>query len=388
MNGVKKVLNIVLILIGVCLIAFCADLMSNKLSKTKLEQLDETDRSAVEEICGIISQFDEKYGNDDVWTENYNPNNYSFVITRRLGFVKGRTYAVNMNISKDIFAQKIDMPEEYSDISVYRIAYFAPETFALSRYDSPDFTQFKDNRVLASSFDKQNVAMNGSGSLEESQIKLTFLDAVESIDTPAASENDHFTINEENVALLGLQYRILDDMLASPDEAQMKELIAEYVTVREYQNEKYPEYAAERENIELKNGCAQYVFYNVSDLIGHDITYFNKDRSDTITFYSAYYYLCTGRYNSDVGEFLDCTGNEYTGAALCRIIEDNRLAAEWQYKLNGAQGTDLTSQYTIIKNYCGGTCSEFTDKTIDDIKATYNYDEIKSMAHTLCEAVG
>lgn len=388
MERVKKVLNVVLILVGVCLIVVCCDLVLNKAFKTSLADIDETDRAAVEELCGIIEEFDPKYGSDYVWTENFNMRQCSFVITRQLGLVRGRTYVVNMKVSKDMFAQKIKMPDEYSDISVYRLSYFSPAVLTCVSKEEPFFARFRGTRVLCASFDKPTVTMNGSGSLEETEIKMSFSDSVESVDTPQPSEIDCFEIDRENIALLGLEYRIIDDMLNASSPEQLNELIAEYVTVRDYHDEKFPKFARTRENIELTEGTAQYVFYSVSGLIGHDLTYFNKETSDTITFYSAYYYLCTGRYNSDIREFLDKTGHDYTGAALCRIINDNELAKNWQSKLNGEQGDRFVSQYTLIKRYARRECGEFADKTLDEIKATYNYDEIDSMAQTLCGAMG
>ena len=232
MNGVKKVLNILLILFGVCLIVVCCDLVLNKAYQADLSKVDETDRAAVEELCSMISEFDSKYGSDYVWTENYNLRKCSFVLTRELGFARDRTYVVNLKLSKDITAQELKMPDEYSDIKVYRLSYFAPAAFKAER-DEPEFGEFNGARVLYASFDKPVITMNGTGSLEESEVKMTFLDTVESVDTPTPSGSVHFEMDEENVALLGLQYRLIDDMLAEPPKEQLNELLAEYVLVRD-----------------------------------------------------------------------------------------------------------------------------------------------------------
>lgn len=387
MNAVKRILNVLLILLGVMLIAVCADLMSNKLGNTDFESLNEIDRGAIEEVCRMTALFDDKYGNEEIWTEDYNLKKEACVITRKYGLLKGYTYAVNMSAPKCLYAQRITMPEDYSDIPVYRFSYFMPFTFSLANSEEGGYTRVRGRQVYASPFDAQTVKYNGTGSLEEDYVRETFAHSVESADVPEIDESKHFKLEEENVALTGLQYRILDDMMGASSKEQLNELIAEYVLVREYQSEKYPEFAVRREQTELEYGTERYVFYNISDLIDHNITYFNKEAADSITFYSAYYYLCTGRYNSDISEFLDQTGDEYMGAALCSILNDKELSANWQTKLSGKPGSGFTSQYTLLKNYCGGTCSEYSDKTIDDIKKTYNYDEITSMAKTLIEGV-
>lgn len=385
MNAVKKLLNIILILFGVILIVFCADLVINKLVHTDLSQLDETDRAALEEICSMTELFDDKYGNDTVWTEDYNLRNEPVVITRNYGLIKGSTYAVNMTFTKNIFAQRIKMPDEYSDIPVYRLSYLYPQSFKLAKQEEAGFTDVAGTRAYASAFDQSLVKMNGTGSLEENIVEATFKDSVESIDVPSQSDSNSFDITEENIALMGLQYRIIDDMMGADSPDKLDEFIAEYVKVREYQAEKYPEFTKTKAASEISGGCTKHVFYSISKLIGHDITYFNKEEAESITFYSAYYYLCTGRYNSDIGEFLNKMGDEYAGAALCRIISENELEDNWQRKIDGA---NYTSQYTILKNYSEKYCGKYADKTIEDIQRTYNYEEIIGMARALCKEIG
>ena len=379
----KKLFNLILIILGVVLIVVCVDLTTNKLLKTDYNDLDVSDREAIAELCDMTELFRERSGCEEVWIDEYNLRNYKAVITRRFGFLKGYTYAVNMTASRNIFAQQIIMPEEYSDIAVYRFAYLTPFTFSLAGNDDGGFTDVNGERVYASVFDTQLVKYNGAGSLEEQYAKHTFFDAVESLDVPE-KDDVHFEISEENVALTGLQYRILDDMMAEDSPEKLKELIREYVAVREYQNERDTEFAKYREQCEASEGCAQFAFYNISDLIGHGMTYFNKDRSDPITFYSAYYYLCTGRYNSDISDFFDKTGIAYEGAALCSVIADNELYENWQLRVDA--GDDTVAPYTLLKRRCERSFGS-TDKSIDDIKRMYNYEEIISMARTLVNEV-
>lgn len=373
----KKVLNLLSIVVGIALIIVCADLVSNKLSKTKLTELDEIDRNAIEELCQMNALFDEKYGSDEIWNENYNMRDYSAVITRKEDVGKGRTYVINMTLNRNVFAQKIDLPSEYDGIPVYRLSYLAPETFKLAKIEQPCFETVFGSRVYVTTYDTQSVMFNGTDSLEEAYVKSTFTDAVESIDIPTGT-SAHFEKEAENIALLGLEYCLIDDIMSAKSKEQLDELVEEYVIVRDYQDEKYPDFAETRKNIETKYGCAQYVFYDISRMIDHNITFFNKEESESITFYSAYYYLCTGRYNSDVSEFLDDTGVVYSGAALCRIINDNSLKNEWESCV-----CENTSPYDILKKYSARHKDGSVNKTIDDVKRAYDYEEIIGLARTL-----
>ena len=387
MNAVKKFFNVLLIVFGILLIIVCADLLTNKLVNTQLSSLDETDRGAIEELCDMTALFDVKYGNEKVWDNRYDLRYNSAVITRTYGLVKGYTYSVNMNVGSSIFAQRLELPDKYKDIAVYRYAWLTPFTFSAAKKENGGFEQINGQRTYASVYDTQSVRCNGTGSLEEDYAKTTFSDSVESLDVPETGDNAPYEINEENVALTGLQYRLIDDMLVTDRGEKFDEMAAEYVKIREYQAAKYPGFESRRRRIELKDGCTQYAFYNISDLTGHDITYFNKEKSDSITFYSAYYYLCTGRYNSEISEFLNVSGVEYEGAALCRIINDHKIDKYWQQKLGINQNGKCVSPYTILKKYSDANCSYYyNDKSVDDIKRTYNYEEIISMARTLVRA--
>ncbi len=386
MNFLKKMLNVFLIIIGIVLIVLCIDVVSNKLTNNTFDDLSSLDREALEEICEIDSLFDSRKGNDDIWDIKYNLADVGCVISRKYGLLKGYSYAVNVDFSSNIFAQKIEMPNEYDDISVYRFSFLAPQTLALmTSKNDEEYISIGGENLYSVKYSTSSVKYNGSGSLEEAYVKSTFEAAVETEDCPAAEVSVSYDLSEENIALTGLQYRIIDDMLHAKNIDDLNELIAEYVIVREYQSEKYPEFANQQERIELVDGRSQHVFYKISSMIHHDITYFNKDKADAITFYSAYYYLCTGRYNSDVSEYFDYTGNIYVGAALCEIIDENGLCANWEKKLDNSTNSDFTSEYTIIKNYCGGACGDYSDKTVEDIMEEYGYDEILNMAKALVE---
>ena len=383
MNGFKKFLNVFLIVIGVVLIGICADLVCNKTINTSFENLGEVDQNAIGDVCEVISLFDSRKGNKDIWDANYNLRKVGCVIVNRQDAF-GRIYAVNVDLSGNVSAQKIEMPSEYGNISVYRFADVAPKNISL-RFSSNDsgYVTIKNKDILTVGYTENTAKLNGAGSLKETYVKNTFNDFVESPDRPTAEITVGFDMDEENIALLGLQYRIIDDMRAARNKSELRELIANYVIVRDTQDKMYPEFAEQRQKIELAEGIPQYVFYSVSDLNGDDMTYFNKEKSQAINFYSAYHYLCTGRYNDDVSEFLNHKGNIYSGSALCEILGNHNISSDWEINLDNSSNENFRSQYTLIKNYCTKSCGEYMDKTLDDVKSEYNYEEIMGMARAL-----
>lgn len=386
MNGFKKFLNVFLIITGVLLIAVCADLVGNKTVNTSFENLDELDRNAIGDVCEVLSLFDSRKGNKEIWDVNYNLRDIGCVIINDEDTL-GRVYAVNVDLSGNIAAQKIEMPADFSDISVYRFADVSPKNISIKfSSNNNGYVTVKNKDIIALKYTESMAKLNGAGSLKESYVKNTFNDYVDSPDRPTADITVSFDMEEENIALLGLQYRIIDDMRAAKSKNDLKELVADYVIVRDAQENMYPEFAEQRQKIELAEGVPQYVFYKISDLSGDDMTYFNKKKSESITFYSAYHYLCTGKYNDDVSEFLNRKGNVYTGAALCEILGSHNISSDWEIKLDNSSNENFRSQYTLIKNYCDKSCGEYTkEKTLDDIKNEYNYEEITEMAKALVE---
>ena len=384
MNGLKKFLNIVIIILGILFIGVCADMVGNKTMNTSYENLSELDQNAVGDICEVISIFDNKKGNKEVWDIKYNLRDIGCVITNDEDTF-GRSYVVNVDMSGDVTAQKIEMPDNYSDISVYRLADVSPNAVSLKLYSKDKgYVTLKNKDILTIKYTENSANLNGAGSLKESYVKNTFSDTVASPDSPTADVTVGFDMNEDNIALLGLQYRIIDDMRTAKTKNDIKQLIAEYVTVRDEQEKKYPEFAEQQQRIELVDGRTQYVFYRISDLTGDDMTYFNKEKSEAINFYSAYHYLCTGKYNDDVSDFLNYKGNVYSGAVLCEILDNNKIATDWEIKLDNSSNENFRSQYTLIKDYCKKNCGEYTkEKSLDDIKREYNYEEITEMARAL-----
>ena len=66
-------------------------------------------------------------------------------------------------------------------------------------------------------------------------------------------------------------------------------------------------------------------------------------------------------------------------------FSDN-ISSDWEIKLDNSSNENFRSQYTLIKNYCDKSCGEYTkEKTLDDIKNEYNYEEITEMAKALVE---
>ena len=301
--------------------------------------------------------------------------------------LKGSSYVINSDVSDSLFAQRIEMPNQYKDIAVYRFSYLSPTMLPFMFTEkNEDWVELNDTMLYSVKYDTSTVKYNGSGSLEEAYVKNTFAAAVETPDAPVFVEGEaDYKLTEENISLTGLQYRIIDEMLNAASIDELNELIAEYVIVREYQSDKYPEFSNYRETVELVDGRIQYVLYRISDETKHYITYFNKEKSDSITFYSAYYYLCTGRYNSDVHDYFDYTDSVYVGAALCQILNEKSICANWQKKLDNSTSEDFVSPYSLLKDYCGGACGDYSEKSVDEIMEAYNYEEISNMAKALVE---
>ena len=385
MNVLKKIGNIILILLGAALILICADLLTNKAANKTFNDLSEPDREAITEICRIADCFDYETGNETIWDVSYNPSGTVFAVIRSYGMFRGYCYVVNASLPTDIFTQKIEMPDEYSDISVYRFALCTPYLLntVSSSFDEGTIT-INNCEFSAVKYDQTSVKENGEDSLEARIVKATFRDAVDTPDTVSRDNNIGFTMNEENIALTGLQYRIIDELLETDDQAYADELLCEYVMVRDYQASRYPDFEKQQERLELLDGTEQHVYYNVSRNTGGEYTYFNKRASDRITFYSAYYYICAGNYGTDVKGYFEEEHPVYSGAALCEIMDKFNMIPNWRKKLDNSSDNAFVSEYTLIKDYCSS--KNYSDMTLENIQRSYNYEEVLSMAKALVQS--
>lgn len=382
MNALKKILNVLLILIGVVLIVVCADLVLNKTVKTDYGSLSDADQEALKQIADVVVLFDDEYGNSDIWNESYNPNDNGCIITRKYGFVKGTSYVINADLSGNVFAQKIDMGEDYENVEVYRLACCTPQTIGMYFSSADNAAVTIDGEEL---FAMNYTSAVVSADLEQNFVKTSFKQDVQTADYPTADIEVDFNLNSKNIALTGLQYRIIDDLRDASSIEEIKELIAEYVIVREYQLSGTPKLALQQEKAELAEGCPQYVLYSVSSETGNDFTYFDKTSSNSIDFYSAFYYICSGQYSADTQTYFNETGNMYVGAALCEILDEKAIIPNWRELLDSSTEDNFVSQYSLLKAYFETSCGEYSGKSINDIQREYSFEEISSMAAVLIQ---
>lgn len=391
MNVFKKIINILFTVAGILFILICADIIVNKNVKTSLESLSKADREALTQITDIVNLFEDEE-NDDIWNSDYNPYKGSFAVTHTYGVLKGTTYIISSEIteaesvSSKILMQRIDMGENYDGVNVYRLAACTPQTlsFYFGGGDSEMFS-FGDNDIFAMKFSSSTVSYTSPDSLEENFVKSTFRNDVQTADFPDSEVEVTFSLDSENIALTGLQYRIIDEMREEEDAEKLKELIVEYVTVREYQMTENKELASQQSRIELADGCPQFVYYRVSDETGHGLTYFNKTKGDEISFYSAFYYICTGQYQSGTHDYFERAGCAYSGAALCEILDENHIIPDWRERLDSSTQDKVVAPYDLIKEYCINACQKYHNKNIGDIMDKYSYEEIKSIAGLMTE---
>lgn len=385
MNFLKKLFNVLIIVIAAVLIVICLDLVLNRTVKTNYTDISSVDRTALSQISDVIVLFDEKYGDENVWSESYNLTEGSYVITRTLGLLKGTTYVINADMSDSIFAQRIEMPSKYGNLPVYRMAMCTPQMLSLFGSSGDNCViSVGDDEMYSIKYNSGSVSYSGMDSLETKFVTGSFDMLVNTEDTPTADNSVVYdTSSVDNVALTGLQYRIIDELLNCANRDEMNELIAEYVIVREEQLGGNRQLAHSQECIELTDGCRQHVLYNVSAELGENFTYFNKYKPDDIKFYSAFYYICTGQYQSDTNEYFNKLGNAYVGAALCEVLDKFNIIPDWREQLDGSTDEDFISQYSLIKEYYNENCVEYKDKSLEIIKKAYNYTEIESMASAL-----
>ncbi len=378
MRVLKKILNILIIVIGVVFIAFCVDLVLNKAVNTSNDKLSEDDQAAVQQISNIVALLDER--GDTIWDSGSDLADNAYVVYKSHGFLKGSVYVINADLSGNIFAQEITASDN-STVKVYRLSYAAPQTLKLLFAAEEETTvTIGGTDMYAVRYTSDTISDYGTGSLEETFCKGIFERYIMPLEEIA---DESAALTAEDAALIGLEYEVIDDMLSCESVTELNEYIAYYVTLRCDRTETGDTAQLAEEQQETQYGSAQYFWYAISQQLGHNYTYFNRVIPDDINFYSAYYYVFSDGYSGDVETYFSQTSRTNTGAALCEVLSKN-IVASWGSRLGQKSGDDsCVSQFDLLCEYCDAYCQSYTGITVEELKEKYGYKNLLDISGSL-----
>ncbi|MEW9095440.1 MAG: hypothetical protein AB2417_10205 [Clostridiaceae bacterium] len=246
----------------------------NKLFNTEYNSLNDMDKSMIKQLSEIYKTYDNN--SRDIWKEGYNFNNIPLVLTpvsKDKGILHTYSYVIGVDkLENSIFSKKIEVPKEMNLPPIYRVSFLSP---SLLKTWMPANFIFSDIGTQHVTFLKYNPLSTTALNTEKS-FKYFLMHEVfhEYRQVPLWKNVNDLTStifieerNKEQYQLLLLEFAILDKANEISKKDELINVLSDFVTVREYRYNKFQDMKQEK-LVETLEGCAQYIEYKYSNLVG------------------------------------------------------------------------------------------------------------------------
>jgi hypothetical protein len=262
-------ITLLIVVLGIiCVIGF------NKLFNTEYNSLNDLDKSMIKQLSEVYETYDNNSG--DIWMEGYNFNNIPLILTpvsKDRGMLHGYSYVVGVDkLENSIFSKEIEVPKEMNIPPIYRVSFLSP---SLIKAWIPANFIFSDIGTQHVTFFKYNL-LNTAALNTEKSFKYFLMHEVfhEYRQVPLWKNVNDLTStifieerNKEQYQLLLLEFAILDKANEISNKDELINILSDFVTAREYRYNKF-QYMKQEKLVETLEGCAQYIEYKYSNLVG------------------------------------------------------------------------------------------------------------------------
>lgn len=350
MKKKKIVIVILCFVIGVPLLMGIIFIGKNKFFHTAYNQLSETDQKMLTEYNALCEAFQK----EQLW-EDFDLENKTILAVSKDSF---STYMLNpSNVPKNILSKKINMPEDFTLQSVYRIAPITPHIlkirldFASSFNTIGDIVSIFNNEVYfvkydaETSFEKVNQSDHFAPFLTHESFHYYMQNDWKQYDRP------HTELDDEGMQLFEQQYELLDLISEELRSGASKEVLIDYakqyvaaVAKRIENNEKY---VLDELAHETTEGTAQYLSIKAAEVVGYDFGVMYFDNVKNVPFVDVFRQIEAGNLGV---EFLANRMPYETGAQLCLLLDELQVP-NWQGKLNEQTIEKSIYLYEVLKDY-------------------------------------
>ncbi|MGG4443628.1 hypothetical protein [Brevibacillus fortis] len=352
-------------------------IVMNKTVQTEFESLNETDKQMLTELSTIYKHFEQS--SDQLWNEEYDFRTLPLLLVhtnKDRGFFRKEAFAVNVKqFENSMFATEIKVPESFGLPKVYRVSRFDPSTisawmpfnFATLEMDDTEAMYYKYHPKMFSDpelyFDFSSFLLHESFHIFK-QKKWTY-------DADGAEFIDNYPVTEENYALMGLEFKLLDQAMATNDTDTIKQHLREWAIVRNYRYQKWPQLVGETKT-EAIEGSARYIEYRYSELTGGKLTVLaTKEAPYHVTFRHVLDVSANGQLTP---RYLVRSIRYETGSALELLMD--KAAIPWKAAVEDHPQKPGQTQYEIVKSYFNIQDSSSVEKEIESIKSKYGYEAL------------
>lgn len=379
------IFSIIVLLVGTVVI----DIILNKTYKTSYESFDSVDKEMFQELSQIYKQFDKN--SDQLWGNKDKLNKMPLILIRTnndKGIIRKYAYAINVKgIENSIFAEKMTMPSSLNLPTVYRLSKFDinmistwfPSNFGTIDINNQDIFYFKYHPKM---IENPDFYFDFSSFLIHESFH-TYNQKDWTYDKNDGEYIENYPVNKENYALMGLEFKLLDNCMEEKNTEEIKKYLKEWTIVRTYRYEKWPELIKET-NTEAIEGTARYMEYKYSKLTGGKLTVLaNKEKPYHVTFTHAFNCI-----SNDIGEtpvYLERPIKYETGAALGLIMD--KLNIDWKDDIEDSPNKNGETQYEILKKYFNISDKDVSDNIMKKIEEENNYNELLKQGQKIVDII-
>ncbi|QWI72911.1 hypothetical protein ER45_027795 (plasmid) [Bacillus mycoides] len=349
----NKSLRLILIAVIIGLGLVLGSIILNKNYHTKFESLDTTDQRMFQELSTIYKSF--QTSSNNLWDENYQFEKKPLILIRSnkdRGLIRKEAYVLNVkNVEDSIFAKEIKMPKSLHLPKVYRLSRFdfrtlstwIPVNFGTVTINNNDIFYFKYHPKMLN--DPDLYYDFPSFLLHESFHAYKQKDWV--YDIKGGTNNEYYPNKTENYALMGLEFKLLDQAMMEKDSGVIKQYLHDWSILRKYRYKQWPQ-LVEETNTEAIEGTARYLEYRYSKLNGGKLTVLaKKDDPYHVTFMEAFNFIANGQAESP--SFLERDMQYETGAALGLLMD--KVNIPWKTAIEDTSTKRGKTQYETLNKY-------------------------------------
>ncbi|MEK3747765.1 hypothetical protein NYE25_05945 [Paenibacillus sp. FSL E2-8871] len=368
-------LTILAAIVGICMVS----ILLNKTYRTTFESLPETDRRMLTELSELYNHFEQS--SDQLWNKDYRFDSKPLLLVRTTkdsGLFRSEGFAVNVPMKKGIFAQEISLPESMGLPKVYRISRFSPTTlsawfpanFGTLNLKGMETMYFK---YYPKMFSDPALYFDFSSFLLHEGFHI-FKQKDWTYDANGAEHIDNYPVNEENYALMGIEFKLLDQAMAESNPELVQQYLHDWTVVRNYRYYKWPQLIGETKT-EAIEGSARYLEYRYSKLTGGNLMVLaTKQEPYHVTFMQAYDFIANGQAESP--SFLERSIRYETGAALELTMDKANIP--WKEAIEDVPGKKPgMTPYEILSNYFKMNDLTTIESQLGEIKEVYDYDALR-----------
>ncbi|SDY13360.1 hypothetical protein [Thermoactinomyces sp. DSM 45892] len=342
----KITLAILVIFISI----FIGSIILNKTYRTNFKSLDSTDQKMLTELSTIYQNF--KNSSDQLWDRNYHFEQKPLILIRThkdRGILREEAYALNIeDMGDSIFAKQIEVPTSLSLPKVFRlsrldpkmISTWFPSNFGTIDIGGKEVYYFKYHPKMMEDpdlyFDFPSFLLHEGFHIYKQHDWTYDLNDQEHI--------ENYPYKQENFALMGLEFTLLDRAMATNDPEAVKKELHDWAIVRKYRNQQWPQLKGEMYT-EAIEGSARYLEYRYSRLVGGKLTVLATTKAPYhITFMDAFNAIADGQAESL--QYLKRSIRYETGSALELLMDQAHI--NWKEEIEDHPKKRGKTQYEIL----------------------------------------